>query len=134
SGGESQRLKLISHLAEAGVSARTASPAAPVAAGRTRSGRTLGTAAEARPPSILFLFDEPTTGLHFEDVRVLLQVFQRLVDAGHSLIVVEHNLQVIEAADWIVDLGPDAGEAGGQLIFSGPPQQLVSHKTSLTAA
>lgn len=108
SGGESQRLKLVSYLAEFAAQKETSKPT-------------------------LFIFDEPTTGLHFEDVRILLAAFQRLVDAGHSLIVVEHNLQVIEAADWILDLGPDAGDEGGQLVFSGPPGALLQHKTSLTA-
>lgn len=108
SGGESQRLKLVSFLAEF--------------ANQKESGK-----------PTLFIFDEPTTGLHFEDVRILLEVFQRLVDAGHSLIVVEHNLQVIEAADWILDLGPDAGDQGGQLVFAGPPQGLSAHDASLTA-
>jgi excinuclease ABC subunit A len=109
SGGESQRLKLVSYLAEFASQRETAKPT-------------------------LFIFDEPTTGLHFEDVKILLEAFQRLVDAGHSLIVVEHNLQVIEAADWILDLGPDAGDQGGQLVFAGPPTELADHKTSLTAA
>jgi excinuclease ABC subunit A len=108
SGGESQRLKLVSYLAE------------------------FASQKESTKPT-LFIFDEPTTGLHFEDVRILLEAFQRLVDAGHSLIVVEHNLQVIEAADWILDLGPDAGDEGGKLIFAGPPQKLASEKMSLTA-
>jgi excinuclease ABC subunit A len=132
SGGESQRLKLISHLAEAGVSARNASPAAPTAAGRTRLGRTPSKAAEARPPSILFLFDEPTTGLHFEDVRVLLQVFQRLVDAGHSLVVIEHNLDVIKCADWVIDLGPEAGAGGGRIVAQGTPETIAACATSHT--
>ena len=109
SGGESQRLKLVSYLAE-------------FAAQKVASKPTL------------FIFDEPTTGLHFEDVRVLLEVFQRLVEAGHSLIVVEHNLQVIEAADWVLDLGPDAGEEGGKLVFAGTPRDLARDTTSLTGA
>ena len=108
SGGESQRLKLVSYLAEFAAQKESAKPT-------------------------LFIFDEPTTGLHFEDVRILLEAFQRLVDAGHSLIVVEHNLQVIEAADWILDLGPDAGDEGGKLVFAGTPEELAQHKSSLTA-
>jgi excinuclease ABC subunit A len=109
SGGESQRLKLVSYMAEFAAQKETGQPT-------------------------LFIFDEPTTGLHFEDVRILLEVFQRLVDAGHSLIVVEHNLQVIEAADWVLDLGPDAGEQGGQLVFAGVPEALAKTPNSLTAA
>ena len=80
----------------------------------------------------LFLFDEPTTGLHFDDVRLLLQVFQRLVDAGHSVVVVEHNLDVIKCADWIIDLGPDAGEEGGRLVAQGPPETVAACRQSLT--
>jgi len=108
SGGESQRLKLVSYLAEFAAQRESTKPT-------------------------LFIFDEPTTGLHFEDVKILLEAFQRLVDAGHSLIVVEHNLQVVEAADWILDLGPDAGDEGGKLIFAGPPHELLAEKASLTA-
>ena len=100
SGGESQRLKLVRHLADAGLEPTSGTGARPGAATPLR--RTL------------FLFDEPTTGLHFDDVRVLLQVFQRLVDAGHSVLVIEHNLDVIKCADWVIDLGPEAGDEGGQ--------------------
>jgi excinuclease ABC subunit A len=110
SGGENQRLKLAGHLAE------------------FRRSR----AASAKPT--LFIFDEPTTGLHFDDVRVLLEVFQDLVDGGHSVLVVEHNLQVIQAADWVVDLGPDAGHAGGQLVASGPPERIAACNASHTGA
>ena len=74
----------------------------------------------------LFLFDEPTTGLHFDDVRVLLKVFQRLVDAGHSVLVIEHNLEVIKSADWLIDLGPDAGDQGGQIVAAGTPEQIAA--------
>lgn len=100
SGGESQRLKLVGHLAECGQ----------------------GRAAADKP--VLFLFDEPTTGLHFEDVRVLLEVFQRLVEAGHSVLVIEHNLELIKCADWLVDLGPEAGAEGGRIVAQGTPEQV----------
>jgi len=108
SGGESQRLKLVSHLAEFAHAQ----------------------AADAKPT--LFVFDEPTTGLHFEDVRVLLKVFQRLVDAGHSLVVIEHNLDVIKSADWLIDLGPEAGDRGGQIIAQGTPEQVAVSTGSYT--
>jgi excinuclease ABC subunit A len=80
----------------------------------------------------LFLFDEPTTGLHFDDVRVLLKVFQRLVNAGHSVLVIEHNLDVIKSADWIIDLGPDAGDQGGQLVAQGTPETVAASPGSHT--
>jgi len=105
SGGEAQRLKLASHLAEF---ARK----------------------ETRPT--LFVFDEPTTGLHFEDVRILLKVFQRLVDAGHSLLVIEHNVDVIKSADWVIDLGPEAGDRGGQIVAQGTPAQIAACAASHT--
>ncbi len=108
SGGESQRLKLVRHLAEF----------------------TQAETAQAKPT--LFLFDEPTTGLHFDDVRVLLNVFQRLVDAGHSVLVIEHNLDVIKCADWIIDLGPDAGDQGGRVIAQGTPEHLAAVPESHT--
>ncbi len=105
SGGESQRLKLVRHLADV--------------AGANESDES----ASGSGPT-LFLFDEPTTGLHFDDVRVLLKVFQRLVDAGHSVLVIEHNLDVIKSADWIIDLGPDAGDQGGQVVVAGTPEDV----------
>ena len=80
----------------------------------------------------LFLFDEPTTGLHFEDVSVLLKVFQRLVDAGHSVVVIEHNLDVIKCADWVIDLGPDAGDEGGQIVVEGTPETVAACNESRT--
>ncbi|MFN8736046.1 MAG: excinuclease ABC subunit UvrA, partial [Betaproteobacteria bacterium] len=105
SGGEAQRLKLAGHLAEAALG---------------QSQRTL------------FLFDEPTTGLHFEDIAKLLRAFRRLLDAGHSLLVIEHNLDVIGAADWIVDLGPEGGDAGGQVVCEGTPAEVMAHPSSHT--
>ncbi len=123
SGGESQRLKLVSHLAEAGkLSSKFQVPSSKPGLDQ----RLLTSAAT------LFLFDEPTTGLHFDDVRVLLKVFQRLVDAGHSVIVIEHNLDVIKCADWIIDLGPEAGDQGGQLVAQGTPEEVAACAASHT--
>src|SRR4029077_14392616 len=120
SGGESQRLKLVRHLAESSSLSRIphrAPGAEPLA---------------AHTGPALFLFDEPTTGLHFDDVRVLLKVFQRLVNAGHSVLVIEHNLDVIKSADWIIDLGPDAGDQGGQVVAHGTPERVMQCAQSHT--
>lgn len=75
----------------------------------------------------MFIFDEPTTGLHFYDIEKLLKSFDALIAKGHSIIVVEHNMDVIKAADWLIELGPDAGDEGGELIFEGTPEELVKH-------
>ncbi|THF62067.1 excinuclease ABC subunit UvrA [Pseudothauera rhizosphaerae] len=115
SGGEAQRLKLAGHLAQA---------AQKKGAKRTGAGS----------PGLLFLFDEPTTGLHFEDVATLLGAFNTLLDAGHSLVVIEHNLDVIAAADWLIDLGPEGGEDGGHVVAEGPPDVVREHPESHTAA
>jgi excinuclease ABC subunit A len=120
SGGESQRLKLVRHLAESQVASQ------PVRARGSLEGR--------GGPATLFLFDEPTTGLHFEDVRVLLKVFQRLVQSGHSVLVVEHNLDVIKSADWVIDLGPEGGEGGGQVVAEGTPEQIAACPRSHTGS
>ena len=110
SGGESQRLKLVGHLAETENVQRPSAEAA----------------------GSLFIFDEPTTGLHFDDVAMLLRLFQRLVDRGHSIVVIEHNLEVIKCADWIVDLGPEAGDAGGEVVAVGTPEQIADIEKSHT--
>ena len=116
SGGESQRLKLVSHRRQAAQRSEDGSDAA-------RIGRK-----EKVEPSkqTFFIFDEPTTGLHFDDVRVLLKVFQRLVKAGHSVLVIEHNLDVIKSADWIIDLGPEGGEEGGEVVVQGTPEEVAA--------
>ncbi|WP_281916012.1 excinuclease ABC subunit UvrA [Caldimonas thermodepolymerans] len=115
SGGEAQRLKLAGFLAEA-AKAATASRQ-PVAKKGT-----------------LFLFDEPTTGLHFDDIAKLMRAFRKLLDAGHSLIVIEHNLDVIRASDWIIDLGPEGGDAGGEVVCVGTPEDVKAHPASHTGA
>jgi excinuclease ABC subunit A len=81
----------------------------------------------------LYILDEPTTGLHFEDVRRLLEVLTSLVELGNTVVVIEHNLDVIKTADWIIDLGPEGGERGGQLIASGTPEEIVRNPKSYTA-
>ena len=121
SGGESQRLKLVRHLAETG----NRSPS------RTGGSET-GKNGEDDERNNLFIFDEPTTGLHFDDVAMLLHVFQRLVNRGHSIIVIEHNLEVIKSADWIVDLGPEAGDDGGEVVGAGTPEQIAKIENSHT--
>ena len=115
SGGEAQRLKLAGFLAEAAQSA-------------AKSRQTL-----ARKGT-LFLFDEPTTGLHFDDIAKLMRAFRKLLDAGHSLIVIEHNLDVMRASDWLIDLGPEGGDAGGTVVAQGTPAEVARHPTSHTGA
>jgi excinuclease ABC subunit A len=104
SGGEAQRVKLASFLGK---------------------GKTQG--------QILFIFDEPTTGLHFHDIHKLLNAFNALVDQGHSIIVIEHNNDVLKSCDWIIDLGPEAGDEGGNLVFAGTPADLKKSKKGITS-
>src|SRR5208282_687512 len=78
------------------------------------------------------IFDEPTTGLHFDDVSKLLSAFRRLIDAGGSIVVIEHNLEVIKTADWVIDLGPEGGDRGGNLVGSGPPEAIAELENSYT--
>ena len=117
SGGEAQRLKLAGFLAEA-----------------SRSG-SKGASASRQPlarKGTLFLFDEPTTGLHFDDIAKLMRALRKLLDAGHSLVVIEHNLDVIRASDWLIDLGPEGGDAGGLIVAQGTPEDVRLHATSHT--
>ena len=102
SGGEAQRVKLASELA------------------KRSTGHTI------------YLLDEPTTGLHFEDIRKLLGVLQGLVDKGNTVLVIEHNLDVIKVADWVIDLGPEAGDAGGRIVVEGTPEQVTAEPSSHT--
>jgi len=114
SGGEAQRLKLAGFLAEAArVQSKSRQPVA-------RKGT-------------LFLFDEPTTGLHFDDIAKLMRALRKLLEAGHSLIVIEHNLDVIRASDWLIDLGPEGGDGGGRIVAQGTPEELRHHPHSHTA-
>ena len=102
SGGEAQRVKLASFLGK------------------------------ERTTHQFFIFDEPTTGLHFDDIRKLLMAFQALIEQGNTVLIVEHNMEVIKSADWIIDLGPVGGEDGGHLVFQGTPENLVKEKKSYT--
>jgi excinuclease ABC subunit A len=103
SGGEAQRVKLASELS------------------KRDTGNTL------------YILDEPTTGLHFEDIRILLEVLNKLVDSGNTVLVIEHNMDIIKVADWIIDLGPEGGEAGGHVLFEGSPEKFVKLKSNITA-
>jgi excinuclease ABC subunit A len=102
SGGEAQRIKIAAHLSS------------------------------HSSERLLYILDEPTTGLHFDDIAKLLTAFRKLIEAGHSLLVIEHNLDVIKTADYIIDLGPEGGEAGGMVVATGTPEQLVQSETSHT--
>ena len=115
SGGEAQRLKLAGYLGKKG-----------------RGPRSKGRGAGAASAGMLFLMDEPTTGLHFADIAVLLQALRRLIARGHSVVVIEHNLDLIAAADWLIDLGPEGGEAGGELVCAGTPAEVARNPMSRT--
>jgi excinuclease ABC subunit A len=104
SGGEAQRIKLSKELS------------------RRATGRTV------------YILDEPTTGLHFEDIRRLMAVLQELVETGNTVIVIEHNLDVVKTADWIIDIGPEGGDGGGQVVALGTPEDIIKNEASITGA
>jgi excinuclease ABC subunit A len=112
SGGEAQRVKLAAHLAAVRAANAGAKP--------------------SQASRVLYILDEPTTGLHFDDVSKLLTAFKKLIDGGGSLIVIEHNLDVIKSADWVIDLGPEGGEGGGQIVAQGPPEEIAANLHSHT--
>ncbi|MGC2399148.1 MAG: excinuclease ABC subunit UvrA [Acidobacteriaceae bacterium] len=116
SGGEAQRVKLAAHLSQ----------------GRGAAGRASNGSVRKGGSRILYILDEPTTGLHFDDVSKLLTALKRLIDAGGSLVVIEHNLDVIKSADWVIDLGPEAGAGGGQVVAAGTPEQVAQTPGSQT--
>ncbi len=116
SGGEAQRMKLAAHLQ-------------PASRDSARSGNGSGERVKRR---LLYIFDEPTTGLHFDDVSKLLAAFRRLIDAGGSIVVIEHNLEVIKTADWVIDLGPEGGNRGGKIVGVGPPEAIAKLSGSHT--
>ncbi len=103
SGGEAQRVKLATELA------------------KKQTGNTF------------YILDEPSTGLHFEDIRILLEVLNRLVDAGNTVLVIEHNMDIIKVADYIIDIGPDGGQKGGEIVAKGTPEEIINKTKSYTA-
>jgi excinuclease ABC subunit A len=115
SGGEAQRIKLAAHLQPRG-----------------RDFGVKNEEAKRRRPRVLYIFDEPTTGLHFDDVSKLLAAFRKLIDSGGSIVVIEHNLDVIKTADWVIDLGPEGGERGGNVVAVGPPETIARNPQSYT--
>ena len=123
SGGEAQRMKLAAHLTPRSRDESSRN-------GEQRNGS--GTTRRSSPRRTLYIFDEPTTGLHFDDVSKLLAAFRRLIEAGGSLIVIEHNLDVIKAADWVIDLGPEGGTRGGEVVATGTPETIARNKKSYT--
>jgi excinuclease ABC subunit A len=128
SGGEAQRVKLASHLATARSIANRSGSSSDLFHQTPTAGQL---AARARSRT-LYILDEPTTGLHFDDVQKLLAAFRKLIDGGGSLLVIEHNLDIIKSADWVIDLGPEGGDAGGQVVATGTPEAIAAHPRSHT--
>ncbi|THJ21637.1 MAG: excinuclease ABC subunit A [Nitrospira sp. CG24E] len=128
SGGEAQRLKIAAELTNGGLSRQRPTPLP----SRTSGDRHPSTGSGSQSPSMLYIMDEPTTGLHVEDIKKLLAMLQKLVNSGNTVVVVEHNLDVIKSSDWIIDLGPEGGSAGGQIVAEGRPEQVAKVAASYT--
>src|ERR1700712_4629740 len=104
----------------------------PLAGGKAQRVKLAAELARPDTGKTLYILDEPTTGLHMDDVKKLLAVVHRLADLGNTVIIIEHNLDVIKTADWVIDLGPEAGESGGEIVAEGPPEKVAKAKDSLT--
>ena len=132
SGGEAQRVKLASHLAQArSIIDRAASASARASSATESANGSSDSQAKARSRT-LYILDEPTTGLHFDDVQKLLAAFRKLIEGGGSLLVIEHNLDVIKSADWVIDMGPEGGAAGGEVVAIGTPEAIAANPASHT--
>ncbi|HEV2491691.1 MAG TPA: excinuclease ABC subunit UvrA [Terriglobia bacterium] len=136
SGGEAQRVRLAAHLAQRsnlnGGYGHNGGNGPSGAHSDDARERDYGRPDDEPRGNTLFIFDEPTTGLHFDDINKLLAAFRKLIDAGGSVLIIEHNLDVLKTADWIIDLGPEGGDAGGYVVVTGPPEALVKHPLSHT--
>jgi len=131
SGGEAQRVKLASHLATARANSIRIGSSSTDSFKQSDNPTASQLVARARSRT-LYILDEPTTGLHFDDVQKLLAAFRKLIDGGGSLLVIEHNLDIIKSADYVIDLGPEGGDAGGQVVATGTPEQIAAHPASHT--
>ena len=131
SGGEAQRVKLVTHFLT-GLDPKSDGRSQRSEGGAEHLTLELPFSVLRPPASNLFILEEPTIGLHMADVRRLVEVLQRLVDAGHSVIVIEHNLDLIAEADWIIDMGPEGGAGGGRIVTEGTPEQVARNKRSHT--
>ncbi|MBI2369861.1 MAG: excinuclease ABC subunit A, partial [Deltaproteobacteria bacterium] len=120
-------------LAEVGLGyLRLGQPATTLSGGEAQRLKICAELADGASEDLIYLMDEPTTGLHFDDIRKLMAVLNKLVDNGNTVVVVEHNLDVIKQADWIVDLGPEGGDRGGEIVAEGTPEQIAAHPRSYT--
>jgi excinuclease ABC subunit A len=132
SGGEAQRVKLASHLATARSISNRNADSTYMVTGRANNYVTAERTVSRARSRTLYILDEPTTGLHFDDVQKLLSAFRKLIDGGGSLLVIEHNLDIIKSADYVIDMGPEGGSAGGQIVATGTPEAIAANPRSHT--